>query len=491
MRTNKVYNPWIVFFFLLISVFVLLEAAAFQSPALPFITANFGIDPGFGGAVTLAYYAAAVVFAPLMGRLSDQIGRKEMILAGLTLFAVSEFIAALSPNFAIFLTARFLQGMGYASVFPVIFAYISDLFKEESRGKAIGFLGATATIGAASGGVIAGILIDLYGWSIIYWISGALATIGVVIVYFTMPKTTQRSGKQVIDFKGALALLITIGSLVTLPMMLTNFGLTSPISIGLIITSIVGLISLILVERAAREPVMDIKILRLRGIYIPAVIVILQNFCNIALIYALTYYIAGREGWGATETGIMSTVNYIFNSIATLATGYLVDKYKPRFFVLAGALLSLGGAFAYTLITVTSSYTYLIFAVSIVGLCGGLINPALMKIVMTDVPPALRGAGSGTYVMFRDIGVPLGSSIGLALYGFLSSRSGLNAEPIVSTTNAINGIGYIVMGVIVVLISASLLLYRKVNSKDSQLNLTNSVMDQDGDLTVKPVQEQT
>ncbi|MFD0825968.1 MFS transporter [Neobacillus sp. M.A.Huq-85] len=468
MSAAKKYNPWVVFFCLLISVFVLLEAAAFQSPALPFITKSFGIDPGFGGAVTLAYYAAAVVFAPLMGRLSDQVGRKKMILSGLTLFSLSEFTAALSPNFSVFLAARFLQGMGYACVFPVIFAYISDLFKEESRGKAIGYLGATATVGAASGGIIAGVLIDLYGWSIIYWISGTLSAIGIGIIYFTMPKSTKLSGKQVIDFPGAVILLVTIGSLVTLPMMLTNFGLVSPISIGLIASSVIGLISLILVERKVRVPVMDIKILRLRGIHLPAVIVILQNFCNIALIYALTYYIAGREGWGATQTGLMSTINYIFNSVATLATGYLVDKYKPRIFVLAGAVLSLGGALAYTFITTTSSYAFLVFAVSIVGLCGGLINPALMKIVTTDVPKALRGAGSGTYVMFRDIGVPLGSSIGLALFGFMSRTSGVNAEPIVATTKAINGVGMVVMGVIVVLILTTLLLYRKPSAETQE-----------------------
>ncbi len=464
MSTVKAQNPWIVFVCLLISVFILLEAAAFQSPALPFITGHFGIDPGFAGAVTLAYYAAAVVFAPLMGRLSDQVGRKEMILAGLIIFSISEFLAALSPNFGVFLAARFMQGVGYASVFPVVFAYISDLFKVESRGKAIGYLGATATIGAASGGVIAGVLIDTYGWSIIYWVSGVLAAIGIVIIYFTMPKTINRSNKQVIDFPGAITLLVTISSIVTLPMMITNFGLASPISIGLIISSVLGLITLILVERKAREPVMDVEILRLPGIHIPAVIIILQNFCNIALIYALTYYIAGREGWGATETGLMSTINYIFNSVATLTTGYLVDKYKPRIFVLAGSVLSLGGAFAYTLITTTSSYTFLIFAVSIVGLCGGILNSSLMKIVTTDVPEALRGAGSGTYVMFRDIGVPLGSSIGLALYSFMSRGSGGASDPTIASTAAINGVGMVVMGVIVLLILASLLLYRKTNS---------------------------
>lgn len=460
MKTLQIRNPWIIFFCLLISVFVLLEAAAFQSPALPFITENFGIDPGFGGSITLAYYAAAVVFAPLMGRVSDQLGRKQVILFGLALFAASEFLAALSPNFSVFLIARFVQGLGYASVFPVIFAYISDLFEENKQGRALGFLGATATIGAASGGVIAGILIDAYGWSIIYWISGIFSIIGLLIIFFTMPNTKKSTNKQVIDFPGAIALLVTIASIVTLPMMLTNFGLNSGVSIALIITSILGLISLILIERKVRMPVMDVRVLKLRGVYIPAVIIILQNFCNIALIYALTYYIASREGWGATETGMMSTVNYIFNSIATLATGYLIDKYKPKFFVLAGAIISLGGAFAFTMITSTSPYLFLLLAVSIVGLCGGLINPSLMKIVMSELPEKLRGVGSGTYVMFRDVGVPLGSSIGLALYGFMSRRSG-SSDPAVSTTYAINSVGTVILVVIAVLIAASLLLFRK------------------------------
>lgn len=466
MSTLQGKNPWLIFFCLLISVFVLLEAAAFQSPALPFITANFGIEPTFGGAVTLAYYAAAVVFAPMMGRISDVIGRKKTILMGLLIFSISEFMAALSPTFAIFLAARFLQGLGYASVFPVIFAYISDLFKEEKRGRALGFLGATATIGAASGGIIAGVLIDLYGWAIIYWISGMLSAIGLVIILFTMPETQKSDNKLVIDIYGAMALLVTIGSLVTLPMMLTNFGLKSPIALALIAGTIIGLISLIAIERKVRNPVMDVNILKLRGVHIPAVIIIIQNFCNIALIYALTYYVASRAGWGATETGIMSTVNYIFNSIATLATGYLIDKYKPRYFVLAGAVISLGGAFAFTLITASSPYIFLLVAISIVGLCGGLINPALMKIVMSELPEKLRGAGSGTYVMFRDIGVPLGSSIGLALYGFMTRRAGDVADPVIATTQAINGVGYVILVVIVLLILTSLLLFRKTKTAE-------------------------
>lgn len=73
----KVRNPWLIFSALLVGCFVTVEAAAFQVPALPFITQDFGISPTFAGAITLCYYLAAAVFAPMMGRLGDQIGRKK------------------------------------------------------------------------------------------------------------------------------------------------------------------------------------------------------------------------------------------------------------------------------------------------------------------------------------------------------------------------------------------------------------------------------
>ncbi|MGM9945668.1 MAG: MFS transporter [Lysinibacillus sp.] len=454
-------SPWFTYFVLLFSVFVVIEAAAFQTPAMPFITEHFGVSITFAGSITLAYYAAAVVFSPLMGRIGDQIGRKEILVVGLIIFTFSEFLAALSPNYVIFLFARFLQGVGYACIFPTVFAYISELFDETKSGKAIAYLGITGAVGAASGGIIAGFLMELYNWPIIYWVSGVSSFIGLFIIIAVIPKTTVRQ-KQQIDFKGAFALLLAICSLVSIPILVSNFGLVSTVTLTVITIGIVGFVLLILAERKAINPVVDIQILKRRGIYVPSMIAILLTFATIALNYALAFYTASRVGWGPTEVGLITTINYSLSIVGNFVSGLLIDRYNPRLVILGGGLIGIFGSIMYTLISTDSNYIYLLLTIGVIGLCTGLLNPALMKIVILSVPTNLKGTGSGTFTMFRDLGVPLGSSFGLALYGFMSERQlSLVSDPTVATANALNSVGYVVIGIIILIILVSLLLFRK------------------------------
>lgn len=441
---------------------------------MPFITQHFGIPITFAGSITLAYYAAAVIFSPLMGRIGDQVGRKEILIIGLVIFTTSEFLAAMSPTYIIFLFARFIQGIGYACVFPTVFAFISELFDDTKSGKAVALLGIAGSIGAASGGVIAGYLIASFNWTIIYWISGSFSSMGLLIVLAVMPKTIVRR-KQKIDYKGAGALLITICSLVSIPILVSNFGMSSPITLSVIAIGIVGLILLIVVERTAVNPVMDIKILRLRGIHVPAMIAILLTFGGIALNYALAFYIASRAGWGPTEVGLISTLNYSFTIIGSFLAGSLIDRYNPKYVILSSSVVSLIGAIMFTYISSQSPFMYLIFTMALIGFSSGLINPGLMKIVILSVPTSAKGVGSGTFTMFRDLGIPLGSTFGLAVFGFMSQRQAkLVADPTIATANALNSVGYVVIGIIVLLMLISLLLFRKEKKAYNAIDIVNS-----------------
>ena len=104
-------TAWIIFATLLFSTFVTIEAAAFQSPAMPQITRHFGIPVTAAALITTLYYIGAIVFAPIMGRLADRTGRKRMVMIGLLIFSVAECAAVFSPSFPFFLAARFLQGL--------------------------------------------------------------------------------------------------------------------------------------------------------------------------------------------------------------------------------------------------------------------------------------------------------------------------------------------------------------------------------------------
>ena len=208
-------TAWAIYAALLFGTFITIEAAAFQAPALPSVTRHFGIPVNMAALVLILYSLALTVFAPIMGRLGDQHGRKKVITIGMLVFAISEFAAAWAPNFWFFLGARFVQGLGAACILPGVFAYAAHLFPDNKRGMALGILAFTMTFGAASGGLLGGLLIDRLGWPSVYWISGALTLIGLIPVRLLVPEIAPAKAQSAFDYTGALLLFALIASLLS------------------------------------------------------------------------------------------------------------------------------------------------------------------------------------------------------------------------------------------------------------------------------------
>src|SRR5690554_615000 len=85
-------KPWTIFSILLISSFIMIEAAAFQAPAIPTIARHFGISAGVAALISMIYYLSLVVCSPIFGRLADRFGRRRILIIGMVLFIFSELM---------------------------------------------------------------------------------------------------------------------------------------------------------------------------------------------------------------------------------------------------------------------------------------------------------------------------------------------------------------------------------------------------------------
>lgn len=168
MKNNVQRSQWIQFIALLFGSFICIEAMVFQAPAIPSISQHFELPTYLAGLIIISFYITSASFYPIMGRIADQVGRKKILLFGMVVFAVSEAAAAISPTFSFFLVARVFQGFAVSCILPVAMAYISIIFPPEKRGFATGVFTAVQGIGSMTGAVIAGYLIKIYGWPIIY-----------------------------------------------------------------------------------------------------------------------------------------------------------------------------------------------------------------------------------------------------------------------------------------------------------------------------------
>lgn len=410
-------NPWAVYTALLFGTFITIEAAAFQAPALPSITRDFGIQINLGALIIIMYSLALTVFAPIMGKLGDQYGRKRVLTIGMLIFAVSEFIAAWAPNFWIFLGARFLQGFGAACILPGVFAYVAHLFPANQRGLALGILSFTMTFGASSGGLLGGLLIDRLGWPSIYWISGLLTVIGLLPVRFAVPEIERSKEASTFDRRGAALLFVTISALLSLPTWATNFGRASIITWAIILVGIGSLLLLWRHCRRASNPVIDLDILTRRAFGLPSLIYWLHMIFSSGIIYPLAFFINNRPGGSASQFGFVTLSLFGSALLSSPIAGRLIDRVDPRRVSIFAMALSAVGTLFYLSIDVTTSLWTVIAIASLLGVAIGCNTPAAMKMALTAVPAGSVGAGSGLFSMFRDLGSPTGSSLSLAVFG--------------------------------------------------------------------------
>src|SRR5882757_6955247 len=132
-----------------------------------------------------------LVFAALLlasGSLSDRVGRKGMLLAGLGVFGGASLIGGLMSTPGQLIVARCVMGLGAAMIFPATLSLISNVFTERAeRAKAIGFWGATAGIAIALGPIFGGWLLENFSWASIFFAMAPVALLGGALVAWSVP----------------------------------------------------------------------------------------------------------------------------------------------------------------------------------------------------------------------------------------------------------------------------------------------------------------
>lgn len=305
---------WIQFLALVFGAFVAIEAMAFQAPAIPVISQHFKLPTYLAGLILLTFYVASATLYPIVGRLADQYGRKKMLLIGMVIFTISEVAAAIAPDFTVFLVARVFQGVAVGFILPIAIAYIGVIFPPEKRGMASGIFSSVQAIAAMSGAAIAGYLILQYGWPIIYWISAALAFLGLIVVLIFVEESKGEKQSS-FDFIGLILIFVTSITLLSVSTIGKMFGFFSPYTI---ITLAVGLVAIVLLwicENRMNNPLIELSLLKIKLFSMAVGINLLIVATFMLFIYCMNFFISSRPGGDASQTGLFYMFLYGASSI--------------------------------------------------------------------------------------------------------------------------------------------------------------------------------
>ena len=148
----------------------------------------------WGGVMMSAYAAAMFIFGPIVGSLSDALGRRPILIAALATLAIDYIIMATAQTYWVLLMGRIIAGMAGATYITAT-AYISDITKPEERGAAFGMIGAAFGVGFVFGPALGGIS---SGWHVTapFWIAAALSTLNMIFGFFVLPESLNEESRR-------------------------------------------------------------------------------------------------------------------------------------------------------------------------------------------------------------------------------------------------------------------------------------------------------
>ncbi|HEX4465909.1 MAG TPA: MFS transporter [Solirubrobacteraceae bacterium] len=372
-----------------------------------------------------------LVFAALLlaaGSLSDRLGRKGMLLAGLGLFGLSSALGGFAANSGQLIAARCLMGLGAAMVFPSTLSLISNVFTERGeRARAIGLWGATAGIAIALGPIVGGWLLGRFSWASIFFALAPVAAIAAALVARYVPSSRDPDVRP-IDRPGFALSTASIGLIVYTIIEAPDYGWSSARSIAGFALGLGLLAAFIATERRASDPMLDVRLFKNPRFAAACAAVTVSFFTLLGFIFVMTQYFQFIKRYDALSAG----VHLLPVAVSVGVSSVLGTKLALRFgtkLVVASGLLMVTAFYVWVAAIVAPGNAYSTIAIQMVlyGTGMGLTSAPATEAIMGVVPRGKAGVGSAvndtTRLLGGTLGVAVIGSVYASIYGSRLSSS--------------------------------------------------------------------
>ncbi|MHC0038540.1 multidrug efflux MFS transporter NorA [Pseudoneobacillus sp. C159] len=365
MKSNKVALGLV-----LMNLFIAFLGIGLIIPVLPTLMNELGITGTTVGYLTAAFAIAQLIVSPIAGRAVDKFGRKMMIVIGLFIFGISEFLFGIGKEIDMLFFSRILGGISAAFIMPAVTAFIVDITNMDTRPKALGYMSAAISTGFIIGPGIGGFLAE-FGTRVPFFFAGGLGTMAAVLsaLLLSEPERSEENKKQDSEGKRGFKLIFVPKYFIAfLLIFIVSFGLAAfesffslfvdhkfqfqPSDIAIIITGggIFGAVAQVLLFDRLTRVWGEIKLIRY-SLILSALLVffmtVVHSYMMILLVTflvfvgfdlfrpAVTSYLSNIAG---NEQGFVGGMNSMFTSLANISGPILggilfdIDINYPYYF---------------------------------------------------------------------------------------------------------------------------------------------------------------
>ena len=393
--------------------------------------------------VNLAFVMGATVPLLPLSRISDSFGRKRLYLSGALIVTAGLALSAISQDLAQLIMARVVTAIGSSMILANDNALLTQAFPASERGKAQGMINMAFGLGIGLSFFLGGILIDTFDWRALFWARiPAQLLLAFAVWQFVRDDSKDtsegRSGYSV-DYAGVTLLaVVMVGSLLAINQA-GSLGLLSPFVAAAIGTTALALPVLIILERRANFPVIQLNLFKSRVFSSGVTAQFFAQMAHGGWNFLAPFLLITGMGYSASIAGLILLPFHTIRLVLSPISGVLSDRFGTRLTSLVGHLTLLCGLIVLTTLETDAPIWLYLVVITIGGAGLSIFLPANNSAIMGFVPQDSLSSASGFLATSRSMGNAMGMALAAAVYSRALGSGGLG-EVITASTEAVNAV---------------------------------------------------
>lgn len=398
-------------------------------PALPTLQQRLHSEPTGAAWIFTAFLLTAAVATPLAGRLGDMYGHRRILLWTLAGTSAGILVAALTSSLAVMIVARGVQGLGGA-MFPLAFGIIRDELDADDVAHGTSWMSAILGAGGVLGIVLAGPILEHLSYHWLFWIPLAVTVASTAAAFYVVPHrpAAHRGG---VSWLSAALLAAWLVCLLLGVSEGPTWGWASGRVLGLFAAAAILALAWVVAEGRARVPLVDLRMLRGRGVWTTNVVAVLLGWGMYSAFVLVPQHAQAPRSAGGFEASVATAGLYLVPwtfavAIASALSGRLSARFGSRVPLIIGCALSTAG-FAWLLAQHDRPWQVIV-ASTVLGAGVGFAFASMVNLVIENVGAGQTGVATGVNILTRTVGGALGTQVAASVLAANLTESGAQTE---------------------------------------------------------------
>ena len=405
-----------IFFVLVLGSVITSIVSTVMSTALPVIMTDFNIPASQAQMVTSIYSLVSGIMILATAFIVKRFPTKTLFFVGMGMFTIGILFCAMAPTFSVMLLGRVIQGIGYGIIISMTQMVILIIIPSAKRGFAMGIYGLAVTFAPVVAPMIAGVIIDHWGWRLIFWIILLFCLVDFICGAKFMKNVLENSNPS---FDILSMVLASIG-FTCIVLMAGNMGSYPFISVQVALLLAIGLAAMIVFairQMRIDSPLLNLRVFKTRDFTVAVIICMIFYALMNGMSTIIPILVQTIQGQSAAVFGIVIAPCALITGLMSPVAGKLYDKIGMKPLAMLGTTLVLISEISTLFVKEDMSSYILIIPLAVLGFGMSFVMMNLATFGMEKLEGIQKTDGTALMTCLRTIGGALGAA------GFVSLMS--------------------------------------------------------------------